>query len=101
MWSTIVDRTAPTNRCRSWQEISFNPTIQARYLRLTGTYNSNNGGANNGFHVVEWEVYGAPLAVTYTITPVAGTNGSIVPGVSVILEAGQSTSLNFHGTELS
>ena len=44
-WVTIVDRTAATNQCRSWQDISFNPLIQAWYLRLTGTYNSNNGGA--------------------------------------------------------
>jgi hypothetical protein len=50
----IVDRTAATNRCRSWQDIRFDPPIQARYLRLTGTYNS----ANAGFCVVEWEVYG-------------------------------------------
>ena len=40
MWTTIVDRTDPTNECRSWQDISFNPPIQARYLRLTGTYGS-------------------------------------------------------------
>jgi hypothetical protein len=55
-WTTIVDRTAATNQCRSWQNISFSPTIQARYLRLTGTYNSS--PANRGFHVVEWEDYG-------------------------------------------
>ena len=55
-WTTIVDRTATTNQCRGWQEISFSPTIQARYLRLTGTYNS----ANTAFCVVEWEVYGSP-----------------------------------------
>ena len=53
-WTNIVDRTATTYQCRSWQNISFNPLIQARYLRLTGTYNST----NNGFYVVEWEVYG-------------------------------------------
>ena len=57
-WTTIVDRTATTNQCRSWQDIGFNPAIQARYLRLTGTYNSIPG--NTGFHVVEWEVYGEP-----------------------------------------
>ena len=44
-WTKIVDRTAVTNRCRSWQNISFNPAIQARYLRLTGTYNSANRGS--------------------------------------------------------
>ena len=59
-WVTITDRTATTNQCRSWQNISFSPAIQARYLRLTGTYNSITG--NNGFHVVEWEVYGAIAA---------------------------------------
>ena len=53
-WTTIVDRTAMTYQCRGWQEINFSPTIQARYLRLTGTYNS----ANTAFCVVEWEVYG-------------------------------------------
>ena len=37
-----MDRTATTYQCRSWQNISFNPLIQARYLRLTGTYNSTN-----------------------------------------------------------
>jgi hypothetical protein len=59
---------------------------------LTGTYDSITG--NKGFHVVEWEVYGtlsAPL-VTYTITPAAGANGSIVPDIPVILDAGQSVS---------
>ena len=55
-WDTIVDRTAETDQCRSWQDIGFNPPIQARYLRLMGTYNS----ANVQFHVVEWEVYGVP-----------------------------------------
>ena len=59
-WVTIVDRTATTNQCRSWQNVSFNPAIQARYLRLTGTYNSIPG--NTGFHVVEWEAYGAIAA---------------------------------------
>ena len=60
-WTTIVDRT--TGTWKSWQNISFNPPIQARYLRLTGTYNS----ANGRFHVVEWEVYGiAPAPVILT-----------------------------------
>ena len=54
-WTKIVDRTAAKNQCRSWQDINFNPPIQARYLRLTGTYSSN----NQQFQVVEWEVYGA------------------------------------------
>ena len=40
-WTKVVDRTAATNRCRSWQDISFDPPIQARYLRLTGTYGSS------------------------------------------------------------
>ena len=56
-WTTLVDRTT-TNLCRGWQDIGFNPPIQARYLRLMGTYNST----NVHFHVVEWEVYGAPSA---------------------------------------
>ena len=54
-WTTIVDRTS--GEWRSWQDVGFSPAIQARYLRLTGTYNSS----NEAFHVVEWEVYGAPL----------------------------------------
>jgi hypothetical protein len=53
-WTTIMDRTATTYQCRGWQEVGFNPTVQARYLRLTGTYNS----VNTVFCVVEWEVYG-------------------------------------------
>ena len=86
-WVTIVDRTAATNQCRSWQNIGFNPLIQARYLRLTGTYNSS----DKAFHVVEWQVYDARLTETYTITPAAGTHGLIVPGTPVTLSAGQST----------
>ena len=61
-WVTIVDRTAVTNQCRGWQDISFSPPIQTRYLRLIGTYNNALNGSNNGFHVVEWEVYGTPSA---------------------------------------
>ena len=53
-WTMIVDRTNPTNRCQSWQEIAFaNPPIQARYLKLTGMY-----GPSAFFEVMEWEVYG-------------------------------------------
>ena len=51
-WVTIVDRT--TGTWQSWQDISFSPVIQARYLRLTGMFNN----MNDEFHVVEWEVYG-------------------------------------------
>ena len=91
-WITIVDRTNGT--WRGWQDIVFSPPIQARYLRLIGTYNSALNGSNNGFHVVEWQVYGTLSAppVTYTITPAAGANGSIVPGTPVTLDAGHSTS---------
>ena len=35
-------------------------------MRLTGTYNSDLNGNNNGFHVVEWEVYGPPVILTST-----------------------------------
>ena len=59
-WTTIVDRTSGT--WQSWQDIGFSPAITARYLRLTGTYNSSLNGANTSFHAVEWEVYGAPPA---------------------------------------
>ena len=61
-WTTIVDRT--TSTWQSWQAINFNPAIQARYLRLTGTFNS----ANYGFIVVEWEVYGTPPLEILTST---------------------------------
>ena len=90
LWTTLVDRRSGT--WQSWQDIAFNTTITARYLRLTGTYSSIPG--NNGFHVVEWEVYGTLSAppTTYTITPAAGANGSILPGTPVTLGAGQSTS---------
>ena len=89
-WTMIVDRR--TGTWQSWQGIAFSPTITARYLRVIGTYNSDNCGANNGFHVAEWEVYGSLSAVTYTITPVAGTNGSILPPTAVIVDACHSTS---------
>ena len=73
-WVMIVDRTDPTNECRSWQDISFNPPIQARYLRLTGTY----GSSNTGFYVVEWEVYGPPAILTSAnaVTVPEGTNAT-------------------------
>lgn len=51
-WTLLVNRTTGENR--SWQDLSLSSPVQARYLRLTGTYNT----ANGGFHVVEWEVYG-------------------------------------------
>ena len=55
-WKMAVDRRTGENR--SWQEIALSTPIRARYLRLTGTYDS----ANYGFHVVEWEAYESPLA---------------------------------------
>ena len=57
-WTTIVDRTSGRISGGAGRTSSFNPTIQARYLRLTGTYNSIPG--NTAFCVVEWEVYGEP-----------------------------------------
>ena len=72
-WITIVDRTDPTNECRSWQDISFNPPIQARYLRLTGTYNSS---SQHRFHVVEWEVYGRHRAILTSANAVTVPEGS-------------------------
>ena len=91
-WTTIVVRT--NGMWQSWQDIAFSPSITARYLRLTGTFDSDDGGTNNGFHAVEWQVFGTPsaLPVMYTITPAVGANGLIVPGIPVILGAGQSTS---------
>ena len=83
-WVTIVDRTAATNQCRSWQDISFNPTIQARYLRLIGTYNS----ANTGFHVVEWEVYG-----TVNAGEEAGAKAMTAASSSLVLSSKGSVSV--------
>ncbi|MBP7829475.1 MAG: discoidin domain-containing protein [Kiritimatiellae bacterium] len=57
-WDLIVDRTA--GAWQGWQDIRFGTDIVARYFRLTGTYNSMNGG----FHVVEWEAYGVPPPAT-------------------------------------
>ena len=72
-WTMIVDRTATTNQCRGWQNISFSPTIQVRYLRLIGTYNS----ANAGFHAVEWEVYGTVGVSSFPV--LSSTGNGIVP----------------------
>ena len=76
-WVPIMDRTDPTNECRSWQDIGFT-NLQARYLRLTGTYNSDLNGSNNQFHVVEWEVYGPPVILTSTnaVTVPEGSNAT-------------------------
>ena len=51
-WSTVVDRTSGS--WQGWQDLAFAPAIQARYFRLTGTYNSSDAA----FYAVEWEVYG-------------------------------------------
>ena len=59
-WQRVVDRGSGAHR--GWCEDAF-PPVQARYLRITGTYNS----ANNGFHVVELEAYAArPLAYAWS-----------------------------------
>ena len=80
-WVTIVNRTATTNRCQSWQDIQFSPPMQARYLRLTGTYNSISG--NTGFHVVEWEVYGTPLAPPASSAQTSNGNVSVLQPIDV------------------
>lgn len=55
-WTMIADRSAPTDFCKSWQNISFKAQT-IKIIKLTGTYNS----ANNGFHVVELQAFfGAP-----------------------------------------
>jgi hypothetical protein len=54
-WVMVADRT--TGEHRSWQDVVIDPSVQVRYLRLTGTY----GSANDKFHVVEWEVYGVAV----------------------------------------
>jgi hypothetical protein len=45
---------APTRSSKSWQFLSLAQPTPARYLKLLALANT----ANNGFHVVEWEVYG-------------------------------------------
>ena len=52
-WQTIFDRT--TGQYQGWQHLSLGTAVQARYLRLVGTYNS----VGNGFRAVEWRAYGA------------------------------------------
>ena len=77
-WTTLVDRTT-TNLCRGWQDISFNSPVQARYLRLTGTY----GSANVQFHAVEWEVYGVPVAPPASSDPASKGNLSVLEPIDV------------------
>ena len=78
-WATIVDRTT-TNQCQGWQDISFDSPVQARYLRLTGTYNS----ANIQFHAVEWEVYGTPpSAPPASPDPASEENVSVLEPIEV------------------
>jgi hypothetical protein len=72
-WSNIVDRTTGVNQ--GWQNLALAPAVQARYLKLTGTFNT----ANAGFHVVEWEVYGTRppnLALASRGSTIAGSNGA-------------------------
>jgi hypothetical protein len=75
-WVMVADRRTGQNR--GWQDIQLGTAVQARYVRLTGTYNS----ANAGFHVVEWEVYGSGspaaqnLALASRGTTITGTNGA-------------------------
>lgn len=54
-WTTIADFTQTSERRQSWQVQDFEPTT-VRRVRLTGTYNSDNGA----FHVVEIEAYHIP-----------------------------------------
>ncbi len=49
-WTKVVDKTS--GQWKSWQLDSFDP-IPAKYIRITGTYNS----INKGFHIVELEAY--------------------------------------------
>jgi C1A family cysteine protease len=74
-WALVVDRS--TTACRSWQELALATPVQARYLRLTGTYSS----ANRSFIAVEWEVYGtvgqpaAPATESWSLW----TAGNVAP----------------------
>ena len=51
-WIKVVDKTS--GQWKSWQLDTFEP-IPAKYIRITGTYNS----ANEGFYIVELEAYGS------------------------------------------
>lgn len=54
-WTTVADYTQTSERRQSWQVLDFEPAT-VRRVRLTGTYNSDNGA----FHVVEIEAYHIP-----------------------------------------
>ena len=68
-WHTVVDRTSGSHR--GWCDNRFAP-VDARYIRLTGTYNSRNWG----FHVVELEAY-TTRPLTYAWTQVDGPTVSL------------------------
>lgn len=54
-WTTIADYTQTSERRQSWQVLDFEAQT-VRRVRVTGTYNSDNGA----FHVVEIEAYHIP-----------------------------------------
>lgn len=56
VYDVIADRTA--GEWRGWQRIAF-PSRPVRTIRLTGTFNSEQGGST-GIHVVELEAYCTP-----------------------------------------
>ncbi|MBU1909006.1 MAG: discoidin domain-containing protein, partial [Verrucomicrobia bacterium] len=89
-WTMITDRTA--GQWKGWQDIQFSPEIEARYFRLTGTFNS----ANNGFHVVEWEVYGypAPPPAPLRVRKAARAASSSPRPVDVVVSSGEEPLTN-------
>lgn len=54
-WTTVADFTQTSERRQSWQVLDFEAQT-VRRIRLTGTYNSDNGAV----HVVEIEAYHIP-----------------------------------------
>lgn len=93
-WTTIVNRT--TGQWKGWQDVRLPAEIEARYFRLTGTFNS----MNSGFHVVEWEVYGypAPVAPAPASLLVRKTARSAAPAgarpVGVVVSSGEAPRTN-------
>jgi|GEM_PF-3344324 len=51
-WNEVVNRT--TGEWRGWQWVSFEEgSVKARYIKITGTYNS----ANQWYHIIEFQVF--------------------------------------------
>ena len=76
-WVMLVDHS--NVKSKSWQTISCSSCPKTRYLKLTGLYNS----ANDGFHVVEWEVYASNPKLS-AVTWGKGINSPLSHGVEYV-----------------